>query len=473
MKKITKLLPMVLEEELGGYQLSPLIFLALKFFFKNPYESLVIVDKEKKVTFMDRGSEKLFGLSPGEAMGINIEELIPDTVLPRVLETGYPSIGRLLNVKDTSKISSAYPLIKNGEVVGALGRLLFRSLEEVERIHTEMSRLRREVRDLRERQVHQHFALYTFEDILGTSRTMRDCIKMAEKVAMTETDVIILGESGTGKELFAQAIHNDSNPKGPFVRVNCPAIPLELAESELFGYEKGAFSGANLSGKQGKFELAHKGTIFLDELGSMPQVIQAKLLRILQERETERLGGTKIRKLKFRVIAATNVDLKKAVEKGRFRKDLYYRIAKTAIYIPPLRERKEDIPAYVNHYLKVINRQFGTHFKKLSDEALDSFINYGWPGNVRDLINVIEQACLKEWEGHEISKRCLPGELCNTFPHPDAHLSPVEFRKGIKDTERVLITRALTQTNGNKRKAASLLRMPRSTFYNKLKKYGL
>ena len=231
---------------------------------------------------------------------------------------------------------------------------------------------------------------------------------------MTNADALIIGESGTGKELFAHAIHNYINPQKPFVQVNSSAIPFDLAESELFGYEKGAFTGASPTGKPGKFEIAHKGTFFLDEVSSIPLSLQVKLLRVLQEREVERLGNSKIQKIKFRLIAATNADLKTLVKEGKFREDFYYRIAKTTIHIPPLRERKEDIPVYIDYFLKTINERFGTKFKRLSNEALFCFMNYDWPGNVRELINVLEQACLKKWEGEEIPMNSLPSELIGT-----------------------------------------------------------
>ena len=194
----------------------------------------------------------------------------------------------------------------------------------------------------RERQHHR--ALYTFDKILGRSENIRECIQLARKAALTRADVLIHGESGTGKELFAHAIHNYRDPEAPFVSVNSPAIPFELAESELFGYKKGAFSGALSGGKPGKFELANNGTLFLDEISSLPLSIQAKLLRVLEEREVQPLGDTRTRKVNFHLICATNVDLKKLVEEGKFRHDLYYRIAKITVRIDPLRKRKEDIP---------------------------------------------------------------------------------------------------------------------------------
>ncbi len=463
----------VFEEVLKNYDFSPIIASAIRFFLRNPYESLAIINKEGKVEFIDRGSEKLFALSEGDGRGHDIRDFVPESDLPRVLETGIPFIGKVVNVKGFRRIGSTYPLIRNGEVIGAIGRIFFRSFEEVERINSEMGRLKNEVKTLRERQQSEHHALYAFENIFGISPAINEAIDMAKKIATVETDVLLSGESGTGKELFAQAIHNFNNPKRPFVRVNSPAIPFDLAESELFGYEMGAFSGAKPTGKQGKFELAHNGTIFLDEVSSLPLSIQAKILMVLQEREIEKLGGTRIKKVRFRLIAATNVNLKKLVADGKFREDLYYRIAKATIRIPPLRERTKDIPFYVDHFLKSINKQFGTRFVRLSDDALSCFINYTWPGNVRELINVLEQACLKKWKGEEITKTSLPDELTDPSPQQNLTLTRSGFKIGVRETERTLILNALNQTNGNKRKAASILRMPRSTLYKKLKEHDI
>jgi transcriptional regulator with PAS, ATPase and Fis domain len=479
----------VLEEVLKGYGLSPTIARAIRFFFRNPYESLVIANNDGKLEFLDRGSEKSFGFPEGGAKGVAITDLIRDSAIPRVLETGTPIIGRVFDVKGISNIGSTYPLIKDGEIVGAIGRLIFRSLEEVERINTEIGRLRKEVKFLRERQRHQHCALYTFGNILGISKAIKSVIEMSKKVAFIDTDVLIVGESGTGKELFAQAIHNYVNSEKPFVRVNSSAIPYELAESVLFGYEKGAFSGACASGKPGKFELAHNGSIFLDEIGSLPLFIQPKLLRVLQEREFERLGSTQIQEVNFRLIAATSEDLRKMVREGKFRQDLYYRIDKATIRIPPLRERRDDIPVYITHFLKAINERFGTRIQRFSDEALYYFMNYDWPGNVRELVNVIEQSCLRKWEGEEVPSSCLPPEfLGSPSLHVPATIFPSTLR-GLKgkitpgfkrqnvqeeeEEERRLILEALGRTHGNKRQAAFSLGIPRSTLYKKLKNYSI
>ena len=462
----------VLQEVLGPYGYSSTLTWALRFFLRNPYESLIITDEHGRVTFMDRGSEKFFGLAPGGAMGRKMIEFIPHSDIPKTLETGYPLIGSVLPIKGARKISSVYPLIKKGEVIGAIGRVIFHSFEELNRISRKLARLEREVQTLRKRQQDKHLALYTFNDILGESKALADTIELAKKIGMIDTDVLIVGESGTGKELFSQAIHNYVSPERPFVRVNCPAIPFELAESELFGYEKGAFSGANTSGKKGKFELAHNGSIYLDEVVSLPLAIQAKLLRVLQEREIEKLGGTKVKKVKFRVIAASNANLRKALADGRFREDLYFRLAKATITIPPLRERKEDIPIYIDYFLKAINRQFGTRFKRVSDAALSCLTDYIWPGNVRELINMLEQTVLKKWEGEEIPLASLPKELVEASSGKSHSLSK-EYKKGINETEKTLILNALKETNGIKRSAASLLGISRSSLYNKLRNMEL
>ena len=304
----------MLKEVLGGYDLTPAIASAVKLIFRNPYESLLIVDQEAKIQFMDRRTEKFLGLRPGEAKGADIYEFIPQSGLPLTLATGKPMIGRIFELNGEKRIGSVYPIIEKGKIVGALGRLIFQSFEEVERINQEINVLKKEIDYLKEKEQHEHSSRYTFENILGESELMRDAIGLAKKIAMINTDVLIVGESGTGKELFAHSIHDYAHGNKPIIKINCPAIPFELAEAELFGYEKGACSGALTSGKPGKFEMAHNGTIFLDEIASLPLSIQAKLLRVLQEREIERLGSTKTRKVKFRIIAATNTDLRTLVK---------------------------------------------------------------------------------------------------------------------------------------------------------------
>ncbi len=460
----------VLDIILRAYGYTPLITRAIGFFLRNPYNSFVLVNKEGCIEFMDRGSEKFFGLSDGGAKGVKVTDLIENSLLPAVLESQAPITGKVIDVNNQRRIASAYQIMQNGELIGAIGRVIFRSLDEVNRLDRQVRNLKKKVKSLEERQ--EHSAIYTFEDILGVSANIKECIELAKKAAVTGTDVLVVGESGTGKELFAQSIHNFNQPDRPFVSINSPAIPFDLAESELFGYRKGAFSGAASEGKLGKFEIANNGTLFLDEIAALPLSIQAKLLRVLEEREVQALGDTRSKKVKFHLISATNVDLKKLVDEGKFRMDLYYRLAKITIAIDPLRKRKEDIPIFVDHFLKAINRRYGSNFKRISDDVLSCFMRYDWFGNVRELINVLEQSCLKKWQGKEITVHCLPPELSG-LQSERSSVQLMSFKNKKSDTEKKLILQALEKTNGNKRQAAMMLGMPRSTFYKKIREYNI
>lgn len=286
---------------------------------------------------------------------------------------------------------------------------------------------------------------------------------------------MIQGESGTGKELFAHAIHNESKQKTyPFIKINCPAIPIEIAESELFGYEKGAFTGAKQEGKPGKFELAEGGTVFLDEIGALPLSIQAKLLRVIQEREIERLGSKKPLKLRFRLITATNTDLKKLAGEGKFRFDLFFRLSKAILALPPLRERREDIPIYVSHFLKILNKNFSTRIKSISKDALDILSQYDWPGNVRELANILEQSFYNMGYDEILLPDHLPNELKNNMS--PSHLFQKigkPLRKIVEEMERENILKTLEYYKGNKRETAKQLGIQRSVLYLKLKKFGL
>lgn len=471
----------IIIEVLGKYKLTPLIASALRFVLRNPFESFIVVDEKAQIEFMDRGSEKFFGLTQGEAKGIDIRHFISESCLPAAVESGKPMIGKILEVKGKKRIGSAFPIIKENKIIGAVGRLIFHSLEEVERVTNEINKLKREIEYFKEKEQSEYSSQYTFENILGNSSSLKDMIDFAKKISQIHTDVLVIGESGTGKELFAHSIHSFAHRKQPFVKVNCPAIPFDLAESELFGYDKGAFSGALSSGKPGKFELANNGTIFLDEIASLPLSVQAKLLRVLQEREIERLGGTKTRKIRFRLIAATNVDLRTLVKEGKFREDLYYRVSKAVIHIPPLRERREDIPLYISHFMGKINQSFGISVKSVSPEAMEILINYPWPGNIRELINVLEQAMLKAWNIDTILQEHLPLKM-SSFPltiergkkeDDDIYKGSEDFKKEIKKREKQLIIAAIKAAKGNKKRAATLLSMPRSTFYEKIKRYDI
>ena len=313
-----------------------------------------------------------------------------------------------------------------------------------------------------------------FTEIIGKSEKMKEVTRLVKKVASSDTTVLLLGESGTGKELFARAIHGLSPRKsGPYVAINCAAIPRELLENELFGSERGAYTGA-VTRKMGKFEIAEKGTIFLDEIGDLDIALQAKILRVLQEKRFERLGGTKTINIDVRVIAASNFDLKKAIEKKNFREDLYYRLSVFPINIPPLRERREDISELADFFIRKYCLEMKKEKKSLSKEALSLMDKYHWPGNVRELENTIERAIIL-CEG----KKILPEHLAIRLPSN----SEIRLREGAglkevsqyaqAEAERAMILRVLNQTRGNKRKTAEILKIDYTTLFEKIKKYNI
>ncbi len=307
-----------------------------------------------------------------------------------------------------------------------------------------------------------------FEHIVGVSRAMRSVFRLVEKVAATNTTVLIRGESGTGKELIARAIHEKSlHPEEPFVAVNCAAIPENLLESELFGYEKGAFTGADRR-KPGRFELAGNGTIFLDEIGDLSPALQAKLLRVLQNRTFERLGGTEPIQARARVLAATNRDLEQAVREGEFREDLYYRVNVFPIFLPPLRERKEDIAPLVQFFLG----KLGKSGLKIDPQFLQKLEAYNWPGNVRELENVIERAVILS-DGNTLSPEDLPPHLQSGI---SPHSGPLEIpEEGIQleEVEKSLIRKALEKSAGNKTRAAGLLGITRRKLYSMMERLNI
>lgn len=310
-------------------------------------------------------------------------------------------------------------------------------------------------------------SFYSGSELVGKSSAMKEVYSMIAKAAPVKSTVLIYGETGTGKELVARAIHyTGPRKKRPFIKVNCAALPEDLLESELFGYEKGAFTGA-LERKEGRFELAHTGTILLDEISETSQNFQAKILRVLQEEEFERVGGTKTIKVDVRVIATTNVDPKEAVEKGKLREDLYYRLNVIPIYLPPLRERKEDIPLLVEHFLKKYTPRLGKEIKGVSPECLEAMKEYCWPGNVRELENVIQRAIvISEKEYLE------PEDLfLNKVARSSSFFSLENMT--LEEMEKRLIQQTLDRVKGNRTRAAKILGVSVRTIRNKVKKYGL
>jgi two-component system response regulator AtoC len=315
--------------------------------------------------------------------------------------------------------------------------------------------------------------------IIGQTRQMKDIYDVIEKVADTPSTVLIMGESGTGKELIAAALHYSSSRRNrPFIKINCAAIPRELMESELFGYEKGAFTGA-VGSKPGRFELADGGTLFLDEIAEVPVDMQVKLMRAIQESEFEHVGGVQTIRVDVRLVVATNRDLQKEVEVGRFREDLYYRLNVVPIHLPPLRDRKEDIPLLVDHFIEKFNARLKRKVEKVSPEALNLVVNYRWPGNIRELENVIER-CVLFSEDPEIGAEHLPEQLVersSSTPSAvtmDAEASMKDIvKQATAELERDLIVKALEETKGNVTRAAKRLKISRKSLQNKMKEFGL
>jgi DNA-binding NtrC family response regulator len=353
------------------------------------------------------------------------------------------------------------------------------SMEEIKLVigkELDVRRLREENRDLREALGER----YRFENIVAQSAKMQEVLAVVERVAPTNSTVLLGGESGVGKDMIARAIHQHSRrASGPFIKINCTAIPENLLESELFGYEKGAFTGA-MTAKPGKFELADKGTIFLDEIGDVPGAIQVKLLRVLQEREFERLGGTKTLKVDVRVVAATNQDLRAALEQGTFREDLYYRLNVVPISIPPLREHKEDIPYLVDHFLSRFARESAKPITGITPAAMRMLTDFHWPGNIRELENIIERAVALSTgtmlDVGDIRLDVGSGGAVVVGPGMSASDAAGAFLPSgmtLEQYEDEIIKEALRRANGNKSQAARLLGLSRNAFRYRLSKLGV
>ncbi|MCX7918943.1 MAG: sigma-54 dependent transcriptional regulator [bacterium] len=362
----------------------------------------------------------------------------------------------------------AYDYFNKPFDLGEIRIVVRRALEKI--------RLQRELKNLLEKK----WETLTFENIVGNSQVMRDIYRQIEQIAESDVTVVIYGESGTGKELVAEAIHKRSKrSEKPFIRMNCVAIPEGLLESELFGHEKGAFTGAYQQ-RIGKFELANGGTLFLDEIGDMSLTTQAKVLRVLQEREFERVGGTKTIKVDLRFIAATNKDLVTAVKNNTFREDLFYRINVVPLYLPPLRERKEDIPLLLEHFLNIYNQKFNKKVKHVSASVMKILMEREWTGNIREFENVIQRAVVLA-QNEVIDIDSLPlGTI--TFPErplfsEELLLSQLPMQEKVDrlvaELEKRLILQALATTSGNRTEAAKLLGVSRKGLYDKLEKYGI
>lgn len=434
------------------------------------YDGIVVVDKEGYITFFNQSLAEFFGLEPRDAIGRHVTGVLDNSRLHIVARTGVPETSQLQQVGGSYYVVSRLPIVENGRVVGAVGKMMFRNLEEIRELARRMDNLENQLSFYREELQKKGGTSYTLDSIITVSPAMMQLKREAMQAARGISTVLIRGGSGTGKELFAQAIHAASpRREGPFVKVNCASIPEHLLESEFFGYDPGAFTGARRGGKPGRFELAHGGTIFLDEIGDMSSSLQAKLLRVLQDRAFDRVGGTHPIQVDVRVVAATNRDLEDMVAGGAFREDLFYRLNVIVLTIPPLRERPEDIAPLVHCFLRKYNGIFGIRVTDLHAEALEVLKQYQWPGNVRELENVIERA-VNFATGSIVKEKDLPAYLRRRNFESGRQASAGNYRERLGDAEREIIISALKAAEGNKTRAARMLGISRSRLYVKLKK---
>jgi transcriptional regulator with PAS, ATPase and Fis domain len=389
-----------------------------------------------------------------------------------VAKTGIPEINQSHRIMGNNMVVQRIPIKKDGRVIAVFGQVMFKDVKDVGKLASELTLLESKVKLYEEELINLRSTRYTFDSIIGKSQAIMSLKLEARRAASNNFPVLISGESGTGKELFAQAIHHASTRKlYPFVRINCAAIPKNLLESELFGYEKGAFTGAGSSGKPGKFELAHKGTLFLDEVGDLPLEMQPKLLRAIEDYEFERVGGTKVIRTNLRVIAATNQDLEQMLVDGRFRKDLFYRLNVIPLHIPPLRERKTDIIHITQWMLKQMAMEANIPEVKLDAAAQNALKRHEWPGNVRELSNVLERT-LSALEGSTIRLQDLPFYLYRNSKG-SSEQNPSSLKDLQARTEKETIHDALKASNNNKAKAARMLGIHRTLLYKKMKKYHI
>lgn len=435
-------------------------------------DAISVVDEEGKGILINRAYTRLTGLSEEEVIGkpATIDIYEGESMHMKVLQTRRPVRGAKMIVGPNKKevVVNVAPVIVNGKLKGSVG--VIHDMSEIQALNKELTRARQIIRKLE--------AKYTFEDIIGKSDEMILAIEQAKLGAKTPATVLLRGESGTGKELFAHAIHNASDRKfNKFIRVNCASLSESLLESELFGYEEGAFSGAKRGGKKGLFEEANNGSIFLDEIGELSASTQAKLLRVLQEQEIIRVGGTKAIPINVRVIAATNVNLEKNIVNGQFREDLFHRLNRMPIQIPPLRNRKEDIPLLCERLIQKINQDYGRNVEGVTNAALNLLKAYDWPGNVRELENILGRAIIfMKFHETMIDIHHLPDLISHDQKNHEMNERQYEslhLQKRLDAYEKEIILEALKKHQGNKTNAAKELGISIRNLYYKIDKYQI
>jgi PAS domain S-box-containing protein len=444
----------------------------LKHVFNHIDNGACVVDPAGFITHFNEPYGRFLGLDPAKQIGKHVTDVVENSRMHIVAKTGKAEINVSHSIRGQKMLVQRIPIKENGKVIAVFGHVLFKNIKDVGKLANQLSELQTQVKRYREELSSLRSTRYTFDNIIGKSPQIISLIEEARKSAATNLPILISGESGTGKELFAQSIHSSSKRQvESFIRLNCAAIPKDLLESELFGYEKGAFTGAQSTGKAGKFELAHRGTIFLDEIGDLPMEMQPKLLRVLEEKEIERIGGNRIIKTDFRLISASNQNLADMVERGQFRADLFYRLNVVPLHLPPLREREDDIIPLARHLLTLASEEGLHRGIDFSDEAEAILLRHSWPGNVRELSNVIERT-LATNEDETITPADLPFYLHQATSNSVSTTCSL-LKEVVAKAEKTAILDALKMTQHNKAQAAQLLGIHRTLLYKKMQKYNL
>ena len=440
------------------------------------YDGLLAVNAQGSVTTINRTMLEFLGVSAGSIMKQDVDMVIPELGLKEIVATGVPDEGDVKTIRGMRCIVTRLPILQDNQILGAVAKLTFKGLNRLSHLVKRLETLENQISYYRDELSRVTQSGVRFDDIVGGSPAMASVKNLARQTSRSLSNILILGESGTGKELFASAIHHHSGRTGLFIKVNCAAMPDNLLESEFFGYEDGAFTGARKSGKPGKFELAHRGTLFLDEIGDMSLSLQSKLLRVIQEKEFERLGGIKTIKVDVRIIAATNRDIEQLMKEGKFREDLFYRLNVIAIRVPSLRERKSDIYPLALHLVRKYNRLLGRRVGGINPEAMEILIAHSWPGNVRELENVIERALNIVADG-DILPSHLPEFLMERAVYAgsgvESSIPALNMGNSMAGAERDLIIRALSESGGNRSKAAQILGISRTKLYDRLRRHGI
>ncbi|MGE7781053.1 sigma-54 interaction domain-containing protein [Peribacillus sp. NPDC097264] len=437
--------------------------------FESAYYGTVIVDSNGKIQYISNKYCEFLNVERSTVIGEHVTNVIENTRLHLVVQIGKSEIADIHFIRGDFVIANRIPIIENKKIIGAIGTIMFRDIDDWNKTNSHIKEILTKHNFYRSEKVVTNGVKYSLHNLIGKSKQIQQLKERVKSVARGDISVLVRGESGTGKEIIAHSIHQLSERSDkPLVKINCSSIPEHLLESELFGYEEGAFTGAKKGGKIGKFQLADGGTVFLDEIGDMPQQMQVKLLRVLQEKEIEPVGSLYPKKLNVRVVAATNRPLEKLVEEKEFREDLFYRINAVQLFVPPLCDRTEDIPLLVEYFLKKVTARIGKRVTSIHPEVLSLIEQYNWPGNVRELENVID-AGVHLSDDEVMRKDSLPDYLkCYK-----AKIKEASLKDSVEEVEKKTIESALRRFKFDKKRVAEALEIGNSTLYDKIKKYKI